>query len=97
MPKMPKKQDDTTNVVRAGAARVGTILDAEEAKRPKVKKLTAAIGAVLDALDLPPRIKLKILADCAERIYGESLGTRRSMARCNQGCGRRVDRTRKSP
>jgi hypothetical protein len=37
-------------------------------KRPKVEKLVAAFSAVLDALELPAATKLKVLADCAERI-----------------------------
>ena len=42
-------------------------------KRPQVEKLAAAIAAVLDALEFTSRMKLKILADCAESIYMKSL------------------------
>ncbi len=38
----------------------------------KIQKLSVVIAATMDALELSPRVRLKILADCAERIHVQS-------------------------
>ena len=42
-------------------------------REQKIEKLSVVIAATMDALELSPRVRLKILADCAERIKSGSI------------------------